>query len=199
MFKFFKKNFFWLIVVFILLFLLSYRLLGFDIKFEQELPAEFLTAKQEAADISQRIVELTGQTNLKIKEINFFDLNDDSKNALALIEETKEKNKIAYDYAFKLSESLRRMTEVLDRVPSLEKQRLAQAAIALELALIAEFITYTKLLNDFFIHLRLAILHSDNSLRQQIERDLSAINSKILIINNLNEQYQKKMLELMNK
>jgi len=163
---------------------------------KKTIPQKFLQARAHAGEISKKILESTYNITQKIKKINDYDLNGDSQKALELINKAIENNKKSYDLAFSLSEYLKEMTQGLKDFSSLEQQRTAQEAISLQLALIAEFINYNRLLNEFLHHLSIAISTQNSSYRKKIEEDISKINSKALIINSLNEQYHKKMEKL---
>lgn len=156
-------------------------------------PVEFLTARQQGTKISQKIVELTSETNQKIKEINSFDLSGDYLKALSLIEEARNKNQEAYDEAFKLSEEMRKMIESLNKISSLENRQIAMRAISLELALISDFINYTQILNRFLSNLTKAVATSNIEYRQSAEEALSELNAKTRVINSLNQQFLEEM------
>jgi len=161
-----------------------------------KLPERFVSAQSKASLIGQEIVEITSQTNQYIKKINILDLSGDYSEALNLIKIAREKNKQVYDLAFELSTALQEMTQSLSQFKSLEKRKIAQSAISLELALISEFLNYTRLLNDFFSHLSIAISTNDFNSRHQLEKDLTKINGKIKVINSLNQQFNQQIKKL---
>jgi len=186
-----------LILILIITLILAVGYKTFDyLSCKKTFPKQFLHARISVGEISQKILETTRSINEKIKKINDYDLNGDSQRALVLIKDALAKNKKTYDLAFSLSEKLKEMTESLKEFHSLEEQRIAQASISLQLALIAEFINYNRLLNNFLEHLSLAIVSKNPEYRKKIEEDISKINSKALIINSLNQEYHKKMEKL---
>ena len=186
-----------LIIILIITLILAIGYLAVNSSFSKnDTPRQFLQARISTGQISQKIIKITNSINQQIKKINNYDLDGDSIKALNLIKETANNNKKAYDLAFSLSESIKEMTESLKEIHTLDGQRVAQAAISLELALIAEFINYNRLLNNFLEHLSSAIATKNNAYRKQVENDISKINSKALIINSLDKDYHKKMGEL---
>ena len=186
-------NWFKLVIVLILLIALGCGVWFFVNKPPVKPPAEFLTARQRGAEISQKIVELTSVTNQKIKEINSLDLNGDILKAMALIEEVKNKNQEAYDQAVKLSEEMRKMAESLEKISFFLSRQIAVEAITLEVSLITNFIDYTQILNRFLNNVLQAIATSDSNYRRLAEEDLGEINTKTWTINSLNQQSLEKM------
>ena len=186
-------NWFKLVIVLILLIALGCGVWFFVNKPPVKPPAEFLTARQRGAEISQKIVELTSVTNQKIKEINSLDLNGDILKAMALIEEVKNKNQEAYDQAVKLSEEMRKMAESLEKISFFLSRQIAVEAITLEVSLITNFIDYTQILNRFLNNVLQAIATSDSNYRRLAEENLGEINTKTWTINSLNQQSLEKM------
>ncbi len=158
------------------------------------LPAEFLTARQKGAEISQKIVELTSDTNQKIKEINSLDLNGDVLKAMAMIEEAKNKNREALDQALKLTGEMQDMAESLDKITNSKSRKIAIKAIALEISLTTTLIVeYNPILDQFLSNLYKAIATSKIEYRQAAENNLSDLNAKTWTINSLNQQFLEQM------
>jgi len=162
-----------------------------------KLPDSFITARDEASRISQEIVDLTNQTNEIIKEANVSDLAGDRKNeTVFLINKARQINNKAYDKAFELSLAVQKMAEVLSEIKNRQVQQIAYEAISLELALISDFIVYTQRLNQFFDFLTNAVLTNKKADRQATASALEEVNEKIRSVNNLNQEFLKKMAEL---
>ncbi len=158
-------------------------------------PAEFLTARERGAEISQRIVELASSTNQQIKEINSLDLNGDYVKALGLIEEAKNKNQETLAQAVELANEVQKMTEVLDKIPS-KSREIAIKAITSENYLLTNFMNYYDVFNNQFLsNLYKAIATSKSEYRQAAENSLSDLNIKAGTINNLNQQFIDQMRE----
>lgn len=182
-----------LAIILILMVIIGYGIWFFVSKPSLKPPLEFLTARQQGAEISQKIVELTTDTNQKIKEINFSDLNGDYNKARILIEEAKNKNSEANSQAIKLADEMRKMAELLDKISKIQSRQLAIEAITLEMSLIANFIDYTATLDRFLYNLRLAITTANIKYRRLAEENLSEINDKTLKINSANQEFLDKI------
>ena len=159
----------------------------------ESLPQDFLTAKQEAAEVSQRIVELTSTTNEKIKAVNLSDLEGDEGQALALIQEARRTNEEAYQKAFDLSRYLQKIAESLGELKSVKNQRAVYEAVAVELSLVSEFISYTQSLNNFLDTLAKAVSTNSFADRQTAGNYLNEVNQKAKTINNLNQEFLAKI------
>jgi hypothetical protein len=160
-----------------------------------ELPAEFLSSREAAARISDIIVLLTDETNKKIQAVNLSDLNNRPEEALALIQEARTTNHEAYKKAFELTEELQTLTESLAKIKSPEQVRLAYEAVAIELSLASEFISYTQSLNNFFDSLSRAVSSNGLADRELTQNYLKEVNVKADAINNLNQKFIAKISE----
>lgn len=157
------------------------------------LPRAFLDARFSAALVSRRIVELTGETNATIKEINILDGKGDSRRARALVGEARTNNEEAYRSAFELSRHLQALAESLSELKSTKSQRIAYEAVAIELSLVSEFINYTEHLNDFLDKLDRALAANTPALRNEIYDALRDVNESAETINKLNNEFSEKM------
>lgn len=182
-----------LAVILILMVIIGYGIWFFASKPPLKPPLEFLEARQQGAEISQKIVELTTDTNQKIKEINSFDFSGDYNKALILIDEAKNKNSEANSQAIKLADEMRKMAESLNKISAVKSRQLAIEAISSEMSLIANFIDYTATLDRFLNNLRLAIATSNIKYRRLAEENLSEINDKTLKINSSNQEFLDKI------
>jgi len=158
-----------------------------------QLPDEFLAARQSAATVSEKIVALTSATNEKIKAVNLSDVDRNVSQAYTLIQEARENNAEAYNQAFILSRHLQKLAESLGTVPSVKSQRLAYEAVAVELALVSEFITYTQSLNNFLGSLSSAVRTNSFADRRAAQGYLREVNERAIKINDLNEEFLVKI------
>ncbi len=158
-----------------------------------KLPQDFIDARKSSSEVSQKIVDLTNATNGKIKSINLSDFNSETDQALISIKEARETNNEAYAQAFELSKNLQKLAESLNSIKSPISQRLAYEAVAVELSLVSEFITYTQSLNNFLDSLGRAISSNSLSERKISETYLKEVNGKVEKINNLNEEFLAKI------
>jgi len=156
-------------------------------------PERFIQARKSAASVSEDIVRLTNDTNEKVAKINVLEIKGKGEEALALIQGARASNEAAYGKAFELSQNLKALAESLVEIRSLGEQRIAYEAVAVELSLVSEFISYTQALNTFLSNLTTLIL--DNTIQNQntVRVSISAVNEKTAIINNLNRQFIERM------
>ena len=160
---------------------------------KEQLPPLFLEARKEASLISQKIVDLTDDVNEKIKAANLSDSNGNKNDALVSIKEARQINTEAYDQAFELSRQLQKLAESLAEIKSQNSQRSAYEAVAVELALVSEFINYTQALNTFLDNLSVAVATDSFANRRAAENYLQEVNKKANLINDLNEEFLVKM------
>jgi len=195
--KVFRKipNWFKLILTLIIMVAIGYGVWFFASRPPIKPPAEFLTARQKGAEISQRIVELASSTTRKIEEINFLDLNGDYPKASILIEEAKNKNQEMLNQAVDLAKEMQIMTESLGGISLSKNRELAMRAITTETYLLTNFMQYKDILDQFLRNLNGAIATSRNEYRQAAENDRLDLNIKAGTINNLNQQFIEQMAE----
>lgn len=195
--KVFRKipNWFKLILTLIIMVAVGYGVWFFASRPPIKPPAEFLTARQKGAEISQRIVELASSTTRKIEEINSLDLNGDYPKALILIEEAKNKNQEMLNQAVDLAKEMQIMTESLGGISLSKNRELAMRAITTETYLLTNFMQYKDTLDQFLRNLNGAIATSRNEYRQAAENDRLDLNIKAGTINNLNQQFIEQMAE----
>lgn len=160
-----------------------------------KLPDDFLSYRQNAAEVSEKIVALANEVNEKIKAVNISDLNGDSDSAISLIRDARNKNVAAYSEAFELSRNLENLARSLDDISSRRNQRLAYEAVAVELSLVSEFIVYTRDLNNFLDNLSRAIVTGYFTDREVALRSLDEVNNRVAKINDLNKEFSQKIAE----
>lgn len=169
--------------------------LPFFISQETPLPQRFVDSSRSAGEVSKEIVSLTTKTNNAIHTVNSLDLLKDKETAISLLNEAREANKKAYDQAFLLSQNLQGIAESLAGIRSQESQRIGYDAVATELALVSEFITYTQNLQVFLD--RVSVLMHTNTEEQKaaVNESLLVVNEKTRIINQLNADFLRRMKE----
>lgn len=155
-------------------------------------PDSFENSRASASKVSENIVRLTGLTGSHIASINFSDLQGDRAKALRVIEDARASNKSAYDEAFILSQHLKEMTLSLSELPR-RSQGFAYEAVAIELSLVAEFISYTESLNIFLDKLSFAVSSRTTAARAEAQDSLKKVNERVSKINVLNSEFQEKM------
>jgi len=156
------------------------------------IPADFTAARQNAAAISQDIVNLTNETSKKIESANQAENDGNMDQLTNLISDAKTTNAIAYQKAFDLSKSIQQMAGSLNGVQS-TRQQLGYEAIATELSLISEFLSYTESLNDFLNNASKSA-SDESSINQKATADaLNRVNEKVNSINDYNKNFLDKM------
>ncbi len=160
----------------------------------KSLPETFISSRDNAAAISQEIVTLTNQTEKALEDANKLDIQGKGKDALGLINQARKKNNTAYEKAFELSGQLKNLAESLQNISG-ESQRIAYEAVATELALVSEFIVYTKNVNTFLDELSSTISQNTQANRQAVQSALQEANGGVKKINALNNQFLQKMGE----
>lgn len=159
-----------------------------------ELPQEFLLARQDASLVSREIVALTASVNKAIRELNLLDVAGQGSGAIQIVNQAKTDNASANSRAFQLSRHLDRMTRSLVSLPSAPVQRLAYTAIATELSLVSEFLTYTEHLNAFLQSIeRSFAARSTREEQEAIRKALDEVNESAKTINRLNDEFLAKM------
>jgi len=159
-------------------------------------PLAFLSAYQKVSKTSKEIVDFVNETQRLIQEVNLADKSKNYDRALSLINEARQKNDETRDLAFELSQNLKEMTQSLNQLKSPKSQQLGYEAVALELALVSEFINYSQSMNKFLDTLGLTMAIDNFSNRQRVNESLRNVNQKILLINSLNRDYLNKVVLL---
>ncbi|TSA44285.1 hypothetical protein D4R51_04165 [bacterium] len=178
-----------LALIIIVVGLLVYFLSSFQNKV---VPADFTAARQKAAVVSQDIVNLTVETGKKIALANQAETDGDFNQLLNLIDDAKNSNTSAYQKALDLSRNIQQMAESLNNVSS-QQQQLGYEAIALELSLVSEFISYTDNLNGFLNVLTRSVLNGGSRNQKEVSDALRAVNQKAELINIINKNFINKM------
>ena len=184
-----KKVFFIIIPIVIVVILFVYFLSSLQ---SNVIPADFTAARQSAASISQDIVNITGDTAKKIGSANQAENAGNTSQLESLISDAKASNVIAYQKAFDLSKSVQQMAESLDNVQP-KRQQLGYEAVALELSLVSQFISYTESLNDFLNDVARSALNESPINQKNTADALESVNQKVSLIDNLNNNFIDKM------
>ncbi len=138
-----------IILIFIAVILAAYFILSFSLAEPKIIPQEFLAARREASSISQEIVSLSSKSPESLVKISELDRKGDYADALILITQELERNKIARDKAIELSRKLEIMARNLSKISPFSAGQIALEAISSETALISRLISY----NDYLVKL----------------------------------------------
>lgn len=155
-------------------------------------PADFTAARQKAAAVSWDIVNLTRETGRKIELANRAENEGNFDRLSNLINEARSSNTIAYQKAFDLSRYIQNMAESLGGAGSI-RQQMGYEAVAIELSLVSEFISYTESLNEFLNNVGRSILEKNPANQKAVTDSLNKVNGKVETINALNQNFTDKM------
>lgn len=156
-------------------------------------PQDFIVARQSAATISQSIVDLTDTTRQKIDVAHAAQLAKDAARMEQMISEARSSNGEAYRSAVMLADLLKALTGSLSEVKSMDSQRIAYQAIAVELSLVSRFIVYTQDLNSFLDALARSTEGNTTSYKAEVDAALKKTNEGAKKINELNEEFLTRM------
>jgi hypothetical protein len=159
------------------------------------LPTGFSESRSRAAEISRDIVSLSNETNDKVKALSALDPKKDKAQATALVADAKAKNNEAYAKAVDLSKELEGMSNSFKGIKSLDLQRIMYDGIAVEIALVTEFIQYTKDFNGFLEAVSAFLANPTPEHKLAVQAGESAVNTRVTNINRLNEEFLKRMDE----
>ena len=159
------------------------------------IPDDFVSGRQAAAALSQRIVEITGAVNSRIQEASQNERGGHKEIALALVQEASDRNYEAHQRAVELSVELEKWAESLKEMASGQSQELALQAISIDSQLVSEYLEYTGYLNEFLETLEATFGSNDPGDRKRILDALSAVNQKAQVINQMNAVFTEKIKE----
>ncbi|MEK7630036.1 MAG: hypothetical protein AAB432_01470 [Patescibacteria group bacterium] len=163
-----------------------------------QLPANFINSREQAALVSQKIVELTTRTANKISSLNVPSVASNPNEALLLIRDARETNSEAYNQAFELSQNLQKLGESLSQIKDTYSQQTAYEALATELSLVSQFIIYTQNLNSFLDKLSVFINAGSSANQMAVKDALAEVNDRANAINKLNQDFLSKMADFDN-
>lgn len=155
-------------------------------------PADFTAARQKAAAVSQEIVNITNETAKKIEAANRAETEGSIEKIMSIIDEAKSSNATAYDKAFQLSQAIKQMAESLNGMKP-QRQQVGFEAVALELSLVSDFISYTGMLNEFLNNLAKSVSDGNSANRKATADSLASVNQKVAFINALNKSFTDKI------
>jgi len=158
-----------------------------------KLPSEISDARFRAGEISADVVRLSNEANDRIKALGALDASKEQEKAAGLIKEAEDKNKEAYEKAVALSNELAKMAEKLPEVQSEKVKQVLQQSITVEIALVTEFIQYSKDLNLFLDQVNEFISNSTPANRARLQSMEITVNERVGRINQLNEEFLRHM------
>lgn len=183
------------------LFIALVLMLGFGIFFLRgaltsvSVPVEFLDARTESAVIAGRIVDLANQSQSVLVAIELADKERRYKDAVALVQEALEKNRLARESAVELALQLERMTQGIPSIAPTKARLLAIDAVNTELTLVSHLITHNDFLFQLLSILEGKFLGEISDTNGKIENLIININLTTQAINTLNDKFANLMNE----
>lgn len=187
-----------ILVIFALLILAAYFIVLFFTPEAKKVPPDFLKAKQEASLIAVEIIAISDKTAGHINQLSDFDKNKQYEEALKLISEEILNNREARERAINLSANLEIMAKNISTISPVSAGQIALQAISSEAALISRLISYNDYLVGLLEILQAKFLDKEKNANGKISELINKINDEAKIINNLDDNFNKLMVEFDN-
>lgn len=187
-----------LFLFFLLIILVFYFIGRFIFVRTNNIPSDFLKARQEASVISQIIVNLSSDSAKRIEEISILDSQAQYTEALNLIVSEMNKNREIRQKAIELSSSLETMAKNASDIYPDSSASVALEAIGIETTIISRLINYNDYLNQLLEVLQLKLL-GKNNLHKKINELIGRVNEEAKEINKLNEKFNDLMAQFDRK
>ncbi len=158
-------------------------------------PKEFLETRQEASLIAKDIIDISGRTAENIKKISDLDKNKEYTEALNLISEELNNNRLARENAINLSAKLEIMAKNVSQISPVAAGQIAIQAITSETALISRLITYNDYLIKLLEILQAKFLGKEKNSNDKIMDLINKINEEAQAINDLDKNFNNLMAE----
>lgn len=182
-----------LFIIFLLVILVAYFSFQFSRVEPQNIPEDFLKAREDASAVAGDIVAISRESADRLHEIAQLDRDGKYAEALSLVTRELEQNRLAREKALQLSSHLEIMAKNLYSITPASASQVALQAISSETMLISRLISY----NDYMIQLLMALREkfagrSDgNNIPALVER----INEEARVINSLDEKFNSLMAD----
>jgi predicted PurR-regulated permease PerM len=158
-------------------------------------PKEFLETRQEASLIAKDIIDISSRTAENIKKISDLDKNKEYTEALNLISEELNNNRLARENAISLSAKLEIMAKNVSQISPAAAGQIAIQAISSETTLISRLITYNDYLIKLLEILQAKFLEKEKNANDKIADLIEKINDEARAINDLNNNFNNLMTE----
>ena len=179
--------------IFLFIILIAYLLTRVLLVDSKSVPSDFLKARQQASLIAQEIVSLSNETTNNLNNISELDKERKYKEALSIISQEFEHNRLAREKAVALATQLETMTKNISGITPPDAGQKALEAVSSEVALISRLVTY----NDYLVQL-LGILQSKFSGQSgnsgdKVQELIQKINDEARAINDLIRKFNEAM------
>lgn len=156
-------------------------------------PKEFFEARVRGAEISEKIVKLTGVSMGNLREIGRLDEMKEYSAGVELVLAEIKRNDESRKSALALSEELGNMARVIADVKPAEASEIALQAILYESQIVQRLINHNNYLYQLLDFLRSRFLNDTGASNKMVSDLLSQMNAEIASINELNEKYKEAM------
>jgi predicted transcriptional regulator len=189
MLNFFKKNIYYFVFIFLILFgYLGVKIFSINKVF---IPEQFNKSRQQTALISQDIINLSNQIKNNLTTINELDQKKEYKEAFNLIDKTNLTILDVRQKSIELAKELELMTKSLNDLKAQGAEKFAINAITTRLTIINHLINYSDYLFQLNLALQKRFYGSAN--KEEITNLIDKINNEIEAINKANNEAEEYM------
>lgn len=154
-------------------------------------PTAFLEARQQGSQISQDILNLSGEFSKDLERVNELDKEGKQMEALELSLGLQQKVSDIKAKAVELSRELEKMTSALNEIRTPAARMAAVDSITNRMALIGRLLSYGEYLNQLSIALKDRFQEKPGA--PEISLIVGKINEEVTAINNFNKSAQDAM------
>lgn len=172
---------------------LGVLLFGFVFVGPRAIPQEFAAAREKGTRLTEEIIFLAGASQKGLNEIEKYDAERNTSEALIATSRELLRNKDIRERAVNLSVELGKMAQALPGIKPGSARQIASEAIGYEVALVSRLISYNDALNQLFELLRSkftgAVTETDGKVRMLV----AEINAGANAANDLNKAFVEAM------
>jgi len=176
-----------IIAAFIIVIAVGYGIMRFWEAESNGVPADFNSARDQGAIISETIVNTATSSTLALEEINKYDQQGDYRDALASTTDLINQSASLRDQAVQLSTQVSDMTKDLSSISNENARQAALESISSRLALINELISYSNDLDNLLATLQKRF-NGTPVPNGTVAGIVNQINTDVNAINNFNAQ-----------
>ena len=153
------------------------------------LPADFVNARTQGANIAEEIVAQSNYSAELLKTISQLDRNRKYQSALDIVSQEISKNQEANKKATKLSAQLEQMARLVEDIKPYQARQLATEALSSEVVLVSQLISYNAYLSLLYSVLQNKFQSGNYSSNGEVQQLVNNINDEIRTINELNKRF----------
>lgn len=159
------------------------------------IPREFLEAKGRGATVAAEIVRLSRETSSQLERISELDGAGNYADALNLVAEELNRNRMMREHTAALSRELTTMTNAVAQISGTGARATALQAVNYEVALMGKLVTYNEYLMQLLEALRKKF-EGIPSASPTVGELVGKINEEVAGINMLNDQFLDEIAKL---